>query len=149
MKLTLLGTEAALLATYWLSTDAFSPGTTSRLRPLVPPLQPLTIKPRPYVIERYATLAPPDQEQLEEEEQSDEFEPATKILGKAIPYSDLTIGVVKETFPGENRVSQSPDTVRNLVKAGFNVVVQAGGACCGRFSNRWSCCVQISRSPLR
>jgi len=44
-----------------------------------------------------------------------------------IPYSDLTIGVLKETFPGENRVSQTPDSVQGLVKAGFHVVVEAGG----------------------
>jgi hypothetical protein len=49
-------------------------------------------------------------------------------LGEAIPYEQLTIGVMKETYPGENRVSQSPDSVAVLVKAGFNVVVQAGGA---------------------
>ena len=49
-------------------------------------------------------------------------------LGKPIPYSELTIGVLQETFPGENRVSQTPDAVASLVKAGFRVVVQAGGA---------------------
>lgn len=30
----------------------------------------------------------------------------SKILGQPIPYSELTIGVLKETFKGENRVSQ-------------------------------------------
>lgn len=44
-----------------------------------------------------------------------------------IPYSELTIGIVKETFKGENRVSQTPDSVRGLVKAGFTVIVQSGG----------------------
>lgn len=44
-----------------------------------------------------------------------------------IPYSDLTIGVLKENYPGENRVSQTPDSVQGLVKAGFTVVVEAGG----------------------
>lgn len=43
-----------------------------------------------------------------------------------IPYSDLTIGVVKETIDGENRVSQTPDSVRSLVNAGFKVLVQIG-----------------------
>lgn len=51
----------------------------------------------------------------------------TKILGGAIPYSELSIGVLKETYPGENRVSQTPDSVKNLVKAGFTVIVQSGG----------------------
>lgn len=50
-----------------------------------------------------------------------------KILGQPIPYSELTIGVLKETYPGENRVSQTPDSIRSLVKAGFTVVVQSGG----------------------
>ena len=50
-----------------------------------------------------------------------------RILGEPIPYSDLTIGVMKETFPGENRVSQSPESVALLVKAGFDVVVESGG----------------------
>ena len=44
-----------------------------------------------------------------------------------IPYSELTIGVVKETYEGENRVSQTPDSVKNLVTAGFTVVIQSGG----------------------
>lgn len=49
-------------------------------------------------------------------------------LDTAIPYEQLTIGVLKESFPpGENRVSQSPDSVAGLVKAGFAVLVQAGG----------------------
>lgn len=50
-----------------------------------------------------------------------------KIWSQPIPYEKLTIGVLKETFPGENRVSQTPDSIRSLVKEGFTVVVQAGG----------------------
>lgn len=52
---------------------------------------------------------------------------ANKIGAQPIVYSDLTIGVLKESFPGENRVSQTPDAVATLVKAGFNVIVQSGG----------------------
>lgn len=33
-------------------------------------------------------------------------ETVNKFLGEPIPYSELTIGVLKETFKGENRVSQ-------------------------------------------
>lgn len=55
-----------------------------------------------------------------------EIEEESKILGQPIPYEELTIGILKEATAGENRVSQTPDTVRNLVKAGFQVVVQAG-----------------------
>lgn len=52
---------------------------------------------------------------------------SSRILGQPIPYEELTIGVMKETFPGENRVSQTPDSVQSLIKAGFQVVVQEGG----------------------
>jgi hypothetical protein len=45
----------------------------------------------------------------------------------AVAYDQLTIGVLKETYIGEKRVSQSPDSVATLVKAGFNVIVQSGG----------------------
>jgi len=49
------------------------------------------------------------------------------LLGdNGIPYSELTIGVVKETYEGENRVSQSPESVKSLTSAGFNVVVEKG-----------------------
>jgi hypothetical protein len=34
------------------------------------------------------------------------LETETKIWGQPIPYSELSIGVLKETFKGENRVSQ-------------------------------------------
>lgn len=50
-----------------------------------------------------------------------------KIDGEPIPYEQLTIGIMKETFPGENRVSISPDSAELLVKAGFHVVVEKGG----------------------
>jgi len=57
----------------------------------------------------------------------DQQQQGKKKLGEGIPYEQLTIGVLKETFPGENRVSQTPDSVKSLVKAGFTVTVQAGG----------------------
>ena len=43
-----------------------------------------------------------------------------------IPYSDLTVGVLKETDPGEARVAQSPQSITALTKAGFKVVVESG-----------------------
>jgi len=43
------------------------------------------------------------------------------------PYNKITIGILKETFPGENRVSLTPESVALLTKAGFHVVVQSGG----------------------
>ena len=55
-------------------------------------------------------------------------EPSTKnILGSPIPYEDLTIGILKESYPGENRVSVAPESVKLLVDAGLNVVVESGG----------------------
>eukprot|EP00536_Pseudo-nitzschia_multiseries_P018046 jgi/Psemu1/328717/estExt_fgenesh1_pg.C_20840002 len=52
-----------------------------------------------------------------------------------IPYSELTIGVIKETFKGENRVSQTPDSVSGLVKAGFTVIVESGAGDNASFSD--------------
>ncbi len=43
-----------------------------------------------------------------------------------IPYSEMTIGVVKEDTPLEKRVAASPESVRTLVKAGFKVQVESG-----------------------
>ncbi|HUL97388.1 MAG TPA: Re/Si-specific NAD(P)(+) transhydrogenase subunit alpha [Usitatibacter sp.] len=37
-----------------------------------------------------------------------------------------TIGVPKETFPGERRVATVPEVVPKLAKLGFNVIVQSG-----------------------
>ena len=50
-------------------------------------------------------------------------------LNGPVPYSDMTVGVVKETYPGENRVSVAPDSAKTLVDAGLTVVVEEGGAC--------------------
>jgi len=52
--------------------------------------------------------------------------PSSKILSHPIPYSQLTIGVTKETFKGENRVSVTPESAEMLIKAGFQIVVQTG-----------------------
>jgi NAD(P) transhydrogenase len=57
----------------------------------------------------------------------DEEAPSPHDSGAGIPYECLTIGVLKEAFPGECRVSQTPDSVRTLVKEGFTVAVESGG----------------------
>jgi len=59
----------------------------------------------------------------------------SKILSSPIPYSQLTIGVMKETFPGENRVSITPESVSILIKEGFHVVVQSGAGEKASFSD--------------
>jgi len=63
-----------------------------------------------------------------------------QLLGKSIPYAELTIGVLKETYPGENRVSQTPDSIASLVKEGLTVVVEAGGKSLFIFSYSWRFC---------
>lgn len=51
------------------------------------------------------------------------------------PYSQLAIGVPKETVPGERRVAQSPTTVAQLVKSGFKVTVESGAGAASSFSD--------------
>lgn len=48
-------------------------------------------------------------------------------VGPSISYSQLTIGVLKESYTGENRVSLAPSNVKMLVDAGLKVVVETGG----------------------
>mmetsp|Transcript_30063 Transcript_30063/g.46103 ORF Transcript_30063/g.46103 Transcript_30063/m.46103 type:complete len:1120 (-) Transcript_30063:54-3413(-) len=84
-------------------------------------------------IELYSSV---EKEQKTEDKVGQAFEVSeSSILGDAIPYEDLTIGVMKETFKGENRVSQTPETVASLIKAGFQVVVQAGAGENAQFSD--------------
>ncbi|KAJ1463008.1 NAD(P) transhydrogenase beta subunit-domain-containing protein [Pelagophyceae sp. CCMP2097] len=42
------------------------------------------------------------------------------------PYSELTLGVVRENLTGENRVSQTPASAAALIKAGWRVAVESG-----------------------
>lgn len=107
---------------------AFSPAVTTRRSVALSP--PVGYYKGKVSIATYATV-----EKGKQKKQVDEASPAAKfsdpeepeILGKPIPYSELTIGVLKETFPGENRVSQTPDSIKSLVKEGFTVVVESGG----------------------
>ncbi|GMT32860.1 hypothetical protein PFISCL1PPCAC_24157 [Pristionchus fissidentatus] len=52
-----------------------------------------------------------------------------------IPYSDLTVSTVKETFKGERRVALSPAATANLVKKGFIVQVEESAGSSAQFSN--------------
>lgn len=54
---------------------------------------------------------------------------------KGTPYSELTIGIPKETFALEKRVAASPESVQRLVKPGFNVVVESNAGAHSYFSN--------------
>jgi len=59
----------------------------------------------------------------------------SKILGEKVPYSDLTVGVLKESYPGENRVSIAPDSAKMLVNAGMSVIVETGAGEKASFSD--------------
>jgi NAD(P) transhydrogenase subunit alpha len=47
----------------------------------------------------------------------------------------LTIGVVKETTPGETRVALVPDVLQKLLQAGAQVIVQAGAGTAARIAD--------------
>jgi len=65
--------------------------------------------------------------------------PPEQVLAQSFdeptPYGDLTVGVLKESGD-ETRVSQTPDSVANLAKAGLNVVVQSGAGELASFSDQ-------------
>jgi NAD(P) transhydrogenase len=54
---------------------------------------------------------------------------------KGTPYSALTVGVPKETFPLEKRVAATPESVQRLVKPGFSVLIEEGAGEPSYFSN--------------
>ncbi|KAK3087026.1 hypothetical protein FSP39_000577 [Pinctada imbricata] len=60
---------------------------------------------------------------------------AEKEGARGIPYSKLTIGVPKETFPLEKRVALSPAAIQNLIKKGFNVNVEENAGAESKFVN--------------
>jgi NAD(P) transhydrogenase len=58
-----------------------------------------------------------------------------KKTPKGTPYSALTVGIPKETFPLEKRVAASPESVQRLVKPGFSVLIEDGAGESSYFSN--------------
>lgn len=50
------------------------------------------------------------------------------MLPPSTPYGQLTVGVPRETFPGERRVALSPANVKLLLKKGFSKVLVERGA---------------------
>eukprot|EP00555_Chaetoceros_dichaeta_P004244 CAMPEP_0198261904 /NCGR_PEP_ID=MMETSP1447-20131203/10522_1 /TAXON_ID=420782 /ORGANISM="Chaetoceros dichaeta, Strain CCMP1751" /LENGTH=1137 /DNA_ID=CAMNT_0043949961 /DNA_START=117 /DNA_END=3530 /DNA_ORIENTATION=+ len=98
--------------------------------------------PNSYTSQLYSAIEDNKQEEYISSENDIEvlasaFEGKTSnLLGDSpVPYSELTIGISKETFKGENRVSLSPESASLLTKAGFNVVVQAGAGENASFSD--------------
>jgi hypothetical protein len=110
---------AALLGSSLMCSTAFTPSS-----PLKIALKHSAFLSRPNVI-RYATV--PREADQQASEKVVDANTESKSPGVPIPYSELSIGVLKETLKGENRVSQSPDGVRMLIKEGFQVLVQEGG----------------------
>lgn len=54
-------------------------------------------------------------------------------------YADLRIGVPRETAANERRVAQTPESITQLVRAGFEVCVQEGaGEAAGFFDHEYS-----------
>ena len=47
----------------------------------------------------------------------------------------MIIGVVKEARPGETRVAATPATVAQLLKLGYDVVVESGAGAASSFSD--------------
>ncbi|CAN9182247.1 unnamed protein product [Alternaria alternata] len=52
------------------------------------------------------------------------------------PYSNLTIGVPKESYPGERRVAITPQNVKLLLKKGFSrILIERGAGSAGTFTD--------------
>jgi hypothetical protein len=129
MKLSLSLAVVLLVGSRSWFANAFSPHLS--LRRVVVPSQTASYRRIKSWAPQYATK--PEQAEQEAdvvanpEPSVESTEAQTQIWSQPIPYEKLTIGVLKETFPGENRVSQTPDSIRSLVKEGLTIVVQAGG----------------------
>ncbi|KAI1767454.1 NAD(P) transhydrogenase mitochondrial precursor [Hypoxylon sp. FL1150] len=53
---------------------------------------------------------------------------STVIEPSSVPYSQLTVGIPRETFPNERRVAISPQNVALLLKKGYSKVLVERGA---------------------
>jgi H+-translocating NAD(P) transhydrogenase len=54
----------------------------------------------------------------------------------SIPYADLTIGIVRETYPNERRVAITPQNAALLLKKGFaRVLVERGAGAEAQFTD--------------
>ncbi|KAI4674475.1 uncharacterized protein J4E88_008210 [Alternaria novae-zelandiae] len=53
------------------------------------------------------------------------------------PYSNLTIGVPKESYPGERRVAITPQNVKLLLKKGFSrILIERGAGSAAQFTDK-------------
>lgn len=60
---------------------------------------------------------------------------STDAVPKGIPYTDLTIGIPKETYELEQRVAASPESVERLLQKKFKAVHIETNAGAGSFWN--------------
>ncbi|CAF0844217.1 unnamed protein product [Brachionus calyciflorus] len=58
-----------------------------------------------------------------------------KSESKGIPYKNLTIGVPRETYLNEKRVSITPAAAQTLVKKGFKVLIEENAGALAKFPN--------------
>jgi hypothetical protein len=123
----ILSSFLALESQAWAPSSSFTTKNVAVRKHIVSLRQPQHHKP---LVSLYASVA----EDVTEDDQQKKTKPQKRSQSSQgrrfddpVPYSELTIGVMKETFPGENRVSQTPDSVANLVKAGLTVIVEQGG----------------------
>lgn len=69
----------------------------------------------------------------------------SRSLTSGTPYNAVTVGVPKETFPGEKRVAITPHSVASLIKAGVKAVyVESGAGAAAKFTDAGA-----SRAGLR
>ncbi len=63
--------------------------------------------------------------------------PAYDALSSSIPYSNLTVGIVRETYPNERRVAITPQNAALLLKKGFaRVLVERGAGAEAQFTDQ-------------
>ncbi len=57
-------------------------------------------------------------------------------MPSSVPYSELTVGIVRETFPNERRVAITPQNATLLLKKGFaRVLVERGAGAEAQFTD--------------
>ena len=61
--------------------------------------------------------------------------PEGSVTPVGVPYSKITVGIPKETFPLEKRVAATPESVARLVKPGFNVQIEKGAGSASYFAD--------------
>jgi NAD(P) transhydrogenase len=89
------------------------------------------------VITNVATPEAPQKPQKDASQHNASFASSAGLAAsKAVPYTQLSIGIPRETYENERRVALTPQGVAALKKAGFKeVVVEAGAGAAANFSD--------------